>query len=105
MSIKKNVKEASKFICVRNNCAWESDFDENNIDNGKWVLLSAEMTNEEIINADILIKVYKYHDGEENKLRYVWQSGEDIAVFTEMFNHPWERDIKFDRLATILKAR
>ena len=97
--------ETSKFICVKHNCAWEHDIDEKNCDNGKWIFLSKEMTREEIINTDNLVKVYKYHDGEENKINYVFMFNDSVSKFTEMFSRTWERDNKFNRLAKILRAR
>lgn len=94
----------TKFIKVINNCDWESDIDENNIDHGKFVHHAKDFTAEEIISADQLLKVYKHHDKDENKIVYVvrWHTvrdGDTTRDFMEMFNSTLERDLKFDSIA------
>lgn len=94
----------TRFIKVINNCAWEKNIDENGTDHGKFVYHSKEFTTEEIVSEDQLLKVYKYHDQDENKIAYVvkWHNnvhGDVTREFLQMFNSTLERDFAFNSIS------
>ena len=96
------------YILVKNNCAWDSDIDENGIDNGSWIQLSPDMTGEELIRTDFLIKIYKYHDADENQICYVFddptRSELGLIEFHHMFPSTNSRDLVFDKIVSKLSA-
>lgn len=101
----------NEFIYIKNNCHWVRSGEDD--DNYEMVRADAFTTAEEIINTEQLIKVFKYHDADENRIVYVWRDivqdearGHTcIREFHEMFDSELLRDVAFKRLVNRLERR